>query len=143
MERAVTHYQNHVFAFGRQRVCGRAVVQHSRDLGTFEVISLVYMTMASMPSIVLQVILLCLAYSIASFVVKLYHMRSRFQRMQKEGLVSHHTNQQPYSTSFQQALLRALDLGREGSSTDIMIHPANATTSPDLWTSPRGRRNHV
>ena len=48
------------------------------------------MTMASIPSIVLQVILLCLAYLTASFVVKLYRMRSRFQRMQKDGLVSYH-----------------------------------------------------
>ena len=49
--------------------------------------------MASMPSIVLQVILICLAYSIASFIVKLFNMRRRFQRMQKEGLVSYHTDQ--------------------------------------------------
>ncbi|KAI9706860.1 MAG: hypothetical protein M1820_004639 [Bogoriella megaspora] len=39
-----------------------------------------------MPFIVLQGAAVWLAYLAASFIVKLYNVRSRFQRMQREGL---------------------------------------------------------
>lgn len=99
--------------------------------------------MASIPSIVLQVILLCLAYSTASFVVKLYHMRSRFQRMQKEGLVSCFTNRIIALLPSTASSSSPQSFGRECLKTDIMINPANAPTSSDLWTSPCSRTNHV
>lgn len=45
-----------------------------------------------MASIVGQVVILWLVYQTASFFVKLYQVRSRFQRMQRDSLVSGPSN---------------------------------------------------
>ena len=63
--------------------------------------------------------------------------------MQKEGLVSFHTDQRTAllpPTAFSSS---PQSFGREFLWADIVIHPANAPTSPNLWASPRSRRHHV
>lgn len=51
--------------------------------------SVVQMSIPSMSSIVVQIVTLWLVYHISSFVIKLYRVRSKFQKMQKESFVSH------------------------------------------------------
>lgn len=79
--------------------------------------------------VVLQSCLVLLAGGIATFLMKLYRIRHKFQVMQKEGLVS--VSGHPSHTLWLAAELH------------LIICTANASPPPCVWSSAIRRRNHV
>lgn len=63
--------------------------------------------------------------------------------MQKEGLVSCQRDEQISVLPPTASSSSPQSFGSEFLWADITNHLADASTSPNLWTSPRSRRHHV